>query len=293
MELKNKDIQIINLTPENIAQYGVCGYKDINKHLELQRKVDWVKKYYPKGLRIKALILKSGGYQGMLEYIPDEYAHRPVDAKEFMFIHCIFVGFKKEFKGKGYASLLLDECIKDSKNEKMNGVAVVTRKGSFMAKKDIFIKKGFSLVENMQPDFELLVLKFNDKTSNPKFIQNSLEIYSDGLTIMRSPQCPYSVKNVDAIIQTAKKLNLNPKLIEMNDSESVQNAPCAFGAFCIINQGNILSHHPISNKRFENIMKSEKKINARTKNENNVGVRSHNSDKTFLFSSIIYGGTTK
>lgn len=258
MELIDKEIQIIDLTPENIAQYGVCGYKDLNKRLELQRKVDWFKKYYPKGLRIKALILKSGGYQGMIEYIPGEYAHRPVDAKEYMFIHCIFVGFKKEFKGKGYASILIDECINEAKKEKMSGVAVITRKGSFMAKKDIFIKKGFSLIENMKPDFELLVLKFDVNTDNPKFINNSLENYSDGLTIMRSPQCPYSVKNVDAIIQTANKLNLKSKLIELNDSESVQKSPCAFGTFCIINNGNILSHHPISNTRFENIMKSEK-----------------------------------
>jgi len=257
LETNNDDIIIIDLTPDNIAQYGLCGYKDINKHLELQRKVEWVKKYYPKGLRIKALISKSGGYQGMLEYIPGEYAHRPVEAKGYMFIHCIFVGFKKEFKKKGYASLLIDECIKESKKNKMNGVAVVTRKSSFMAKKDIFIKKGFSLIENMEPDFELLVLKFNEKTNNPKFLNNSSEIYSDGLTIMRSPQCPYSVKNVDAIIQTAEKMNLKHRLVEMNDSESVQKSPCAFGVFCIINEGKIISNHPISNTRFENIMKTE------------------------------------
>jgi hypothetical protein len=30
------DIQIINLTPENIADYGVCGYKDVKKHIELR-----------------------------------------------------------------------------------------------------------------------------------------------------------------------------------------------------------------------------------------------------------------
>jgi len=36
----------------------------------------------------------------MLEYIPGKYAHRPVDAERCMFIHCIFVGFKNEFKGK-------------------------------------------------------------------------------------------------------------------------------------------------------------------------------------------------
>jgi len=258
MELLNKGIQIIDLTPENIAQYGVCGYKDINKHLELQRKAAWFKKYYSKGLKIKAIISESGGYQGMIEYIPGEYAHRPVDAKGYMFIHCIFVGFKKEFKGKGYASSLIDECIKESKNEKMNGVAVITRNGSFMAKKDIFIKKGFSLIEKIAPDFELLALKFDKQSIDPKIKVNSTKNYSKDLVIIRSPQCPYSVKNVDAIMLTAKKMNLNPTLIEMDDSKAVQNSPCAFGTFCIIHEGKIISHHPISNTRFENIMKAKK-----------------------------------
>ncbi len=35
------EIIIINLTPENIANYGVCGYKDINKHKEMRNKITW------------------------------------------------------------------------------------------------------------------------------------------------------------------------------------------------------------------------------------------------------------
>jgi hypothetical protein len=42
------DIQIFDLTPENIADHGVCGYKNIKKHLELRRKIDWFKEYYLK-----------------------------------------------------------------------------------------------------------------------------------------------------------------------------------------------------------------------------------------------------
>ncbi|MGV8094469.1 MAG: YoaP domain-containing protein [Mangrovibacterium sp.] len=254
---ENDDIQIIDLTPENIANYGVCGYKDVKKHLELRRKIEWFNSYYPKGLRIKALMSKSDGYQGMLEYIPGEYAHRPVNAKGYMFIHCVFV-YKKEFKGKGYASSLIDECINESKNANMQGVAVVTRKGSFMAKKDIFLRKDFCLIDKAEPDFELLVLKFNKKAKNPEFREMSLQKYSKGLTIIRSPQCPYSVKNVNSIIQTAKRMKLETKLVELEDSVSAQQSPCAFGTFCIINDGIILSHHPISNTRFENIMKSAK-----------------------------------
>ena len=256
--MADSSFQIIALTPENIAEYGVCGYKDVIKHLELRRKIDWFCKYYPLGLRIKALITDFGDYQGMLEYIPGEYAHRPVNAAGYMFIHCIFVGFKSKFKGKRYASALLDECISEARRAGMNGVAVVTRNGSFMAKKDIFLKKGFTIVDQAKPDFELLALKFDETAANPSFKELSTAKYSKGLSILRSPQCPYSVKNVEAIMQTAGKMNLDPVLIEMNDHLSAQNAPCAFGTFCIVSNGRVISHHPISNTRFENIVKAMK-----------------------------------
>jgi hypothetical protein len=256
--LTPNDTTIIDLTPENIADYGVCGYKDTQKHLELRRKIDWFKQYYPKGLRIKALVSKTGGYQGMLEYIPGEYAHRPVKAEGYMFIHCIFVGFRVEFKGKGYASAMLDECIREAKEQGKLGVAVVTRKGSFMAKKDIFLKKDFHVVDTAKPDFELLALKFKPDAANPKFAIPNTDAYKDGLTVIRSPQCPYSVKNVDAIMVTAKEMGLNAKLLDLTTAEAAQQSPCAFGTFCIINNGEILSHHPISNTRFENIMKQKK-----------------------------------
>jgi hypothetical protein len=251
----NPAFQIIDLTPDNIADYGVCGYKDVKKHLELRRKIDWFCKYYPLGLRIKSVIADTGEYRGMLEYIPGEYAHRPVNCAGYMFIHCIFVGFKSKHKGKGYASALLDDCIRESKQANMKGVAVVTRKGSFMAKKDIFLKKGFSLVDKASPDFELLVLKFAENAKDPAFKDNSVKKYTEGLTILRSPQYPYSVKNVDAIMKTARKMDLSPKLLELEDHISAQQSPCAFGTFCIVNKGKILSHHPISNTRFENILK--------------------------------------
>jgi len=256
------DMEIIDLTPENIAKYGVCGYKDVQKHIELRKKIDWFKEYYQKGLRIKIVFSQKGGYQGMLEYIPGEYAHRPVDADGYLFIHCIFVGFKKDFKGKGYALSLLDECIKEAIDKKMLGVAVVTRKGSFMASNNIFLKKGFQIIDSVKPDFDLLVLKFAKESKDPKFKPNMDEIlkkYDKGLTIMRSAQCPYTEKNVHTMIETAKQLKLKTNLVDLKDANAVQNTPCAFGSFCLIYNGKILSYHPISNTRFVNIMKKELK----------------------------------
>lgn len=257
MEKIISDYEIINLTPENISEYGVCGYKDVNKHIELKRKIDWYKEYYKKGLRIKVVMSAKGGYQGMLEYIPGEFAHRPVNAEKYLFIHCLFVGFKNEYKHKGYATALLNDCINEAKSSKLKGVAVVTRKGAFMAKNAIFLKLGFSVVDSSKPDFELLVLKFDQKFESPTFKNNlsQLQIYKNGLTILRSVQCPYTEKNVNEIIKVAsEKYKIKANLIELDNYKKVQECPCAFGSFCIIYNGEIISYSPISSTRFENIM---------------------------------------
>lgn len=140
----------------------------------------------------------------------------------------------------------------------MLGVATVTRKGAFMANNGIFLKNGFGIVDKAKPDFELLVLKFKPTLPPPSFrpeIPDNLNDYQEGLTIIRSVQCPYTEKNVNAIIETAeKKYKLTPKLIDLKDPESAQKNPCPFGTFCIIYNGEIISYHPISNTRFENIM---------------------------------------
>ncbi|MFH0966249.1 MAG: YoaP domain-containing protein [Methanobacteriota archaeon] len=253
------NIEIIDITPDNISDYGVCGYKDLKKHEELRRKIAWFTEYYPKGLRMKVLFSKKDGYQGMIEYLPGIYTHRPVDADGYLVIQCIFTGFRKEYKGKGYGSLLITECITDAQKENLAGVAVVTRNGSFMARRDIFLKLGFVVVDSAAPNFELLVYRFDPSSPFPGFkpdLGSRAAEYPDGLTIFRSAQCPYSVKNVQEIMETARNtFHLTPHLIELDGAKAVQQSPCAFGTFCILYNGTVISHHPISNTRFVNIMK--------------------------------------
>ncbi len=256
------DISIINTTIENISQYGVCGYKSIKKE-GFPEKFEWLKKRFSEGLIIKTLYSEKDGTQGMIEYIPGEYCWRPVDATQYMFIHCIFVGFRKIYQQKGYASLLLGECEKDTHRQQLNGIAVVTRKGSFMAGKDIFIKHGFEIVDSAKPDFELLVKKTNPNCPSPTFKhreQNELKKYAKGLTIIRADQCPYSVKNVREIVETAQKdYDITATIIHLKNCQEAQKSPCAFGTFCMIYNGNIIAEHPISKRRFVNIMNKMKK----------------------------------
>ncbi|MFC1955001.1 YoaP domain-containing protein [Chloroflexota bacterium] len=250
-------VEIIDTDTDNILEYGVCGYKDIKRAGYLE-KIEWLKNRFPEGMKIKTLYSAKDGTQGMIEYIPGEYCWRPVEASGYMFIHCIFSGFKNTYKGKGYGSLLLDECLDDAKRRDLHGVAVVTRKGPFMAGKELFVKNGFEAVDKAPPDFELLVKKFKKSAPAPKFKgewEERLSQYGKDLTIIRADQCPYTVKNVNEIRETAeKKYSIKPNIISLENSGEAQNSPCAFGTFCIIYRGKVIAYHPISETRFANIM---------------------------------------
>jgi hypothetical protein len=145
----------------------------------------------------------------------------------------------------------------------MRGVAVVTREGSFMVGPEVFLKKGFEVVDEAPPDFKLMVKKFDKKSKSPIFkhdMDKRISKFSKGLTIIRADQCPYTVKNVNEIMKTASKdYSIKPKLIELKTYKDAQDSPCAFGSFCIILNGEIVAHHPISNTRFKNILNKELK----------------------------------
>lgn len=252
------DVQIVDTNADNILEYGVCGSRNI-KNAGFAAKVAWLKARWSQGMKIKTLVSDKDGAQGMIEYLPGEYCWRPVKAGGYMFIHCIFVGFKKAYKGKGYGSLLLLECLEQAKRQKMHGVAAVTRKGPFMAGKDVFTRHGFTVVDTAPPDFELVVTSFHKNAPVPKFKADEgkrLSPYRRGLTIIRADQCPYSVKNVAEIAETARKVfDLQPRIVTLASCEEAQNSPCPFGTFCIVHDGKVIACHPISNTRFTSIMK--------------------------------------
>jgi len=255
-------VHIIDTNLGNILDYGICGYKNI-KHEGLRRKIEWLKDRFAEGMRIKTLYSDEDGTQGMIEYIPSEYSWRPVKASGYMFIHCIFVGFKRAYKDTGYGSLLVNECLEDARKENMHGVAVVTREGPFMAGKGLFVKKGFNVVDSAPPDFELLVKKFSQDAPTPEFRgdwEKRLKQYSSGLIIFQSDQCPYLAKCIPEISEVAEKVyGIKPKIIELISCQDAQNSPCAFGSFCIVYDGRVVAEHPISKTRFRNIMNKETK----------------------------------
>jgi len=248
--------EIRDMNAENIFNLGFCGTKSI-EHEGCRRKAEWYKNRLSEGMRYKVLYSKDKGTVGMIEYIPGEFSWRAIEAPEYMVIHCLCI-FSKNFRGKGYASRIIETCFKDAKNEKMSGVAVVTRKGAWMVSKDLFVKEGFEVVDKAPPDFELLALKFDVDASPPRFKnteQSVLQQYEKGLTILWSDQCPFIAKSINEIKETIKqRYGIKARIVEMKDHTQAQSAPSPYAIFSLIYDGKLLAFHPISNKRFMNIM---------------------------------------
>lgn len=259
------EVEIIEMTPKDAGKVPLCSHKDPRKE-GYQYKFQWIKKRMSEGLKVKMLNTPDDGVVGYIEYVPGEHAWRAVNAENYMFIHCIFIE-KKKYKGKGYGTLLLEECVKDAKKANMSGVAVVTRKGTWMAGKELFLKNGFEEVDNAFPDFTMLVKKFEKSAPTPSFKgewDKKLKNFGKGLTTISSGQCPYTLKMINDITETAReRYGIKPKIVEYKSYKEAQNAPWPFATSGLLYDGKLVADHPISSKRFQNIMEKEVGIDAK------------------------------
>ena len=251
------EIKIINIDKNNIFQYEpTCFLNPKNEGYQI--KLEWLKKRFSEGLTIRQLYLENEKKPvGFIEYVPAEYVWRAVDAKGYMFIHCMWISPNK-YKEKGYGSLLIKECIKDAEKQGKYGVAVLTSEGSFMAGKDIFLKNGFKSIATAKPSFELMVKTLKEGGPLPKLNDSEKQLSKyKGLNIIYSNQCPWVARSIKDMIETAKSKDLKLKVTELKNAKEAQDAPSAYAIFNLVYEGKLLADHYISNTRFLNIINKD------------------------------------
>lgn len=252
------EVQLITLTAENLYEHKLCGQNNL-KHEGYKRKTQWLKERFQEGLVYKVLHSGEEGDLGIIEYMPSETCWRPVEAPGYLVIHCL-VNMKKKAQGHGYGKIMLNDAIQAARDQGKVGVCAVTSKNTFMASSEIFTKHGFKVVEEAPPCFQLVALRFNESNPWPTFPgewEAKLYDLGPGLTILRSDQCAYSVKNVQEIVDLAKENGLEPRVIDIENGEMARAAPSAYGTFAIVWDGRLIADHPISKGRFKNILRKE------------------------------------
>ncbi|MFD2724659.1 GNAT family N-acetyltransferase [Hyunsoonleella rubra] len=245
--------KIIEVTPNNVEKETLFCIKDMKKP-EAKSKQKWFEKRYKEGLKLKILKDANDKMLGFIEYIPASNAWRPVEADNFMFIHCMYI-YAKKHRNLGLGAMMLKEAENDAMSKHMDGLCVMTSKGSWMADKRLFEKHGFNQVD-ARGRFELMSKKWNAQAPDPSLIDWTTKQQNYmGWHLLYADQCPWHEKSVEALLNVAMDHGIDLKITKINTAQEAKNAPSGYGGFNLLYNGKLLEDHYISNTRFRNIIR--------------------------------------
>ncbi len=245
---------IVEVTDKNIADHpqAICFINP--KHEHYHKKVDWYKKEFKNGLKIKLLYIKEEKKPvGYIEFVPGEHCWRAVRAENYMFIHCLWTTGKK-YQHQGLGTLLLKDVEEAAKDK--SGVVAITSDKAFMAGKEIFMKNGYQTLAESGKD-QLMVKPFREGPL-PSFNDWESELAKyQGLTIIYSKQCPWVARFIEEVKPILEEKQLKPTIIELRNAGEAQHAPSLYSVFNLIYEGKLLADRYVSTTRFKNIIEKE------------------------------------
>jgi len=249
-------MKIITIDQNNINKEHICcaiGNDKINQS-RAETKKSWLNERFNDGLVFKRLDQRGKVF---IEYLPIEKVWKPIIGNNFMVINCLWVS--GQFKGQGWANKLLEECINDSKNKKMDGIVVVSSQKTkpFLTDKKFYLNHGFKVIDTAAPYFELLELKFTNSAQSPTFTEfakkgecenkNSFSFYF-------SNQCPFMEEYVYLLAEVLKSRNLKFKINKITSHEEAQQQGSPFGTLGIYYNGKFITHELMTEKKFEKVI---------------------------------------
>ncbi|MEW6746011.1 MAG: GNAT family N-acetyltransferase [Planctomycetota bacterium] len=248
------ELTLEKVGPANLLACGI-GCITNPKHEGHKRKVEWLRERFAEGLRFFLMRDAKGAPLGFLEYVPGEYAWRPVDAKGWLFIHCLWVYPKGQAVG-GLGSRLIQACIEEARQAGARGVAAMLSAGPWMAGEQVFLKNGFVQIAE-RDRFELVIYRLK-KGPAPCFREiGSRWRRHRGLHIVYSAQCPYLPKSAEDVSDMAREHGLEVKVTVLRSAREAQDAPSYYGTYSLLWNGRLLSDHYVSKGRFRNLLKQE------------------------------------
>ena len=248
-------MELVKLTHENIDQEHICCAISGNKDIQVMSKKNWLQERLDEGL-----VFLKGNVRGkcFIEYIPAEYAWVPIEAEGYMYIDCLWVS--GQFKGHGYSNLLLDACIRDSKEKGKKGLVILSskKKMGFLSDPKYMQYKGFQPADTAEPYFELMHLPLEEGAPIPHFRDAVCghKTIPKGFALYYTNQCPFTAKYVPILEDMAKARNAVFQSIHIQTREDAQNAPSPFTTFSLFYDGQFVTHEILSEKKFDKILVS-------------------------------------
>jgi GNAT superfamily N-acetyltransferase len=247
-------ISLEKVGPENLPECGI-GCLTNPKHQGFRPKVEWLQERFAEGLRFFLLRDGAGRPLGFLEYVPGERAWRPVDARGWLFVHCLWV-YPRGQKVRGLGSRLIQACIEEARRERAVGVAAMVSDGPWMAGKEVFLRNGFRSID--ESDRFTLVAHRLRAGPDPRFrdLRANLARFR-GLHLVYCAQCPMLPKSAADLSEVAAEHGVDLKITVLRSAREAQRAPSYYGVFNLLWNGRLLSDHYVSKGRFKGLLRRE------------------------------------
>lgn len=240
-------MEYIRITRENIDNEHICCAMS-NKQSDAKK--EWMKERFDEGLVFYRTAERGKCF---IEYIPAENAWVPIEAPGYLFIDCLWVS--GQFKGHGYSTDLLDECIRDAREQSLHGLCLLSstkRKKEFMADPKFLAYKGFKVADETDCDIDLFYLPLQEDAEPPKFKEcaKRLKIDEKGWVVYYTDQCPFTYYWVPRVVEAAKEKGIELKAIHITDKEAAQNMPAPVSMYVLFHDGEFVTHGIQSDKKF-------------------------------------------
>ena len=242
-------MEYIRVTKDNLEKEHICCAISNNKDVQVSSKKAWLADRFDEGL----VFLKSTERgKCFIEYIPAENAWNPIDAPGYMYIDCLWVsGY---FKGHGYSTDLLNECIRDSKEKGKKGLCVLAaaKKLPFLSDPKFLGAQGFKVCDEADNGIQLWYLPFENSAEAPAFKECAKHPHIDekGYVLYYTNQCPFNAKYVPIVEETAKINGIPFEAIKIEGREQAQSAPTPITTYALFHDGEYITNEQMNDKKF-------------------------------------------
>lgn len=246
-------MNFITITPENLEREHICCAISNNRDCQVASKKAWLSDRLSEGLVFRKADVRGKAF---VEYIPAEKAWCPIKAPGYLFIDCLWVS--GQYKGQGISRLLLEDCIRDAKEQGKEGVCVLSspKKKPYLSDPKFFRYFGFQPADAAPPYFELLYLPLKENAEKPAFCPSVKEgkTGEPGFVLYYCNQCPFTAKYVPLLEKLALEKGAPMRVIKFESAEQAQAAPSPFTSFSLFYDGAFVTNEILSEKKFEKLL---------------------------------------
>ena len=242
-------MEYVRVTKDNLDREHICCAISNDNDVQVASKKAWLADRFDDGLVFLKSVERGKCF---IEYIPAENAWVPIEADGYIYIDCLWVS--GSLKGHGYSNDLLDECVRDGKENGKNGLCILSseKKKPFLADPKYLKHKGFEVCDQADNGIQLWYLPFGRQADVPRFKECARHPHTElpGYVLYYTYQCPFNAKYVPVVEHTAKEHGVAFKAIRIATKEEAQSAPTPVTTYSLFRDGEYLTNEQMNDKRF-------------------------------------------